>query len=132
MSRPFAWRLAGGAPALAALLACAPAPTDLPARRAPRASSVSRACASWALPTYALVDGRWRVGGRAEARTLYMEGGVLRVRRPARVDATLDLRGLELAPARGRVADGDEATFVARRDETRAVALTVTQGCVTW
>jgi hypothetical protein len=60
-----------------------------------------------------------------------MEAGVLRERAPARVHDTLDLRGLEL-DAGGPVRDGDAATFVARRVDTRAVALRVSRGCVTW
>lgn len=140
MSHPSMWRLAGGAPALlgattlATALAVAAAACDAPVPTSvgdvPR--TLAAPCDAAAMPTYALVGGAWRragESGRGTARTLYMDGGVLRTRAPARVDGTLDLRGLTLVRAAA-----DSATFVGLRDagDARTVALRVTQGCVTW
>ncbi len=52
-------------------------------------------------PAYAFVNGRWFDGTRFVSATYYAVKGVLRVRRPSRVDSTIDLAGRYVVPPFG-------------------------------
>ena len=52
-------------------------------------------------PNVALVNGKWFSGRSFETRTMYSVGGLFTVKKPARVDRTLDLAGTWIVPPFG-------------------------------
>lgn len=53
------------------------------------------------VPNVALVNGQWYTGNGFARRNMYMSGGVLRTRRPSRVDSTIDLANGYVVPPFG-------------------------------
>lgn len=97
-------RIAPLALALAALL-CAPAGAHQEASTPKPATAARidiggdpRTAPSAAKPTLALVGGRWFDGAAFRRTTWYSVDGRLTARRPARVDATVDLKGRWVLP----------------------------------
>jgi len=62
---------------------------------------LTQAAHAQAQKTIAFVGGRWFNGTTFRSRTMYSAGGLLHIRRPARIDSTVNLHGMFVVPPFG-------------------------------